>query len=86
MAAGCDRAGIIADPGRCGTATLVLGTKAVAAPSVTASSIIFLTVQPPTTPLALPYVSSITPGTGFTITSLNATDTSSVGWLIVDHS
>jgi len=86
MATGCDRCGLIADTGRAGTATLVLGTKAVAAPSVTASSIIILTVQPGASPLALPYVSSITPGTGFTITSLNLTDTATVGWWIVDHS
>lgn len=86
MAAGCDRAGIVADAGRCGTATLVLGVKAVAAPAVTANSIIFLTPQPGAAPLALAYVSSVTPGTGFTITSLNLTDTATVGWFIVDHS
>jgi len=85
MAAGCDRAGSLADSGRCGLATLVLGTKTVAAPLVTANSVIFLTPQSGTAPLALPYVSSVTAGTGFTITSLNATDTATVGWLIVDH-
>lgn len=84
--AGCDRCGWQADSGRAGTATLVLGTKAVAAPLVTANSIVMVTVQPGATPLALPYVSSITPGTGFTITSLSLTDTAVVGWLIVDHS
>jgi hypothetical protein len=83
---GCDRAGFQADTGRAGSATLALGTKAVAAPLVTANSLIFLTVQPSTVPLALPYVSSVTPGTGFTITSLNLTDTATVGWFIVDHS
>jgi hypothetical protein len=82
---GCDRAGYQADTGRAGTAALVLGTKTVAAPLVTANSIIFLTVQPGASPLALPYVSSVTPGTGFTITSLSVTDTATVGWLIVDH-
>lgn len=82
---GCDRAGYQADAGRAGTATLVLGTVTVAAPLVTANSVIFLTVQPGASPLALPYVSSKTPGTGFTITSLNLTDTATVGWLIVDH-
>jgi len=86
MVAGCDRTGWQVDAGRAGTAVLVLGVKAVAAPSVTANSIIFLTVQPGTSPLALPYVSGITPGVGFTITSLNLTDTAAVGWLIVDHS
>ena len=86
MAAGCDRAGWQMDAGRSGTATLVLGTKAVSAPAVTANSIVVITVQPGAVPLALPYVSSITPGTGFTITSLNLTDTAVVGWIIVDHS
>lgn len=83
--AGCDRAGYQADVGRAGTATLVLGTVTVAAPLVTANSVIFLTVQPGASPLALPYVSSKTAGTGFTITSLNLTDTATVGWLIVEH-
>lgn len=85
MTAGCDRAGSLADSGRCGTAALVLGTVTVAAPSVTANSVIFLTIQPGATPLALPYVSSKTAGTGFTITSLNLSDTATVGWFIVEH-
>jgi hypothetical protein len=66
-----------------GTATLALGTVIVAAPAVTASSVILLTVQPGSSPLALPYVSSKTPGTGFTITSLSALDVSTVAWMIV---
>ena len=86
MAAGCDRAGLLADPGRCGVATLVLGVVSVAAPSVTANSVIFLTVQPAVAPLAVCWVSSITAGTGFNITSLNLTDTAHVGWFIVEHS
>jgi len=81
--AGCDRLGPVADAGRAGVATLALGTVTVAAPSITANSVIILTPQ--TVPLALPYVSSKTPGTGFTITSLNLTDTATVGWLIVEH-
>lgn len=83
MAAGCDRMGAQVDAGRAGTATLALGTVTVAAPAVTANSVILLTPQ--TLPLGLPYVSSKTPGTGFTITSLSATDTATVGWLIVEH-
>ena len=83
--AGCDRSGWQADIGRIGTATLVLGVKAVAAPAVTANSIIFLTPQVGIAPLAACYVSSVTPGVGFTITSLVLTDTATVGWLIVDH-
>ena len=86
MAAGCDRAGLVADAGRAGTATLVLGVATVSAPSVTNNSLIFLTVQPSVAPLAVVWVSSITPGTGFNITSLNLTDTAHVGWFIVEHS
>lgn len=85
MTAGCDRCGSVVDAGRSGTATLALGTVTVSAPAVTANSLIFLTPQPGTLPLALPWVSAITPGTGFTISSLSATDTAKVGWLIVEH-
>jgi adhesin HecA-like repeat protein len=85
LMAGCDRCGWLADAGRAGTATLVLGTVTVAAPAVTANSVIILTVQPGGTPLALPYVSGKTPGTGFTITSLSLSDTATIGWLIIDH-
>jgi hypothetical protein len=81
--AGCDRMGPTADSGRAGVATLVLGTKTVAAPAVTANSVIILTPQ--SLPSALPYVSGIVPGTGFTITSLSLADTATVGWLIVEH-
>jgi len=66
-----------------GTATLAAGTVTVAAPQVTASSGIYLTPQPGTAPLALPYISSKTPGTGFTITSLSALDASTVAWVII---
>jgi len=58
----------------------------VSAPSVTSNSVVFLTPQSGGAPLALPWVSSKTAGTGFTITSLNATDTATVGWFIVEHS
>jgi len=82
--AGCDRCGSRVDAGRAGTAVLVLGTVNVAAPSVTAASLIFIAVQPGAVPLALPYVSSKTPGTGFTVTSLSLTDTATVAWWIVE--
>lgn len=84
MAAGCDRSGWHVDSGRAGTATLALGTKVVSAPVVTANSLIFLTPQSGTAPLALPYVSAVTPGTGFTITSLSLTDTATIAWLIIE--
>jgi hypothetical protein len=83
--AGCDRLGPQADNGRSGTATLVLGTVTVAASLADADSLIFLTPQAGATPLALPYVSAVTPGTGFTITSLSLTDTAKIGWLIIEH-
>jgi hypothetical protein len=66
-----------------GTAALALGTVTVAAPQVTANSVILLTVQSLGGTLGLPYVSSRTPGTGFTITSLSALDTSTVAWVII---
>jgi hypothetical protein len=66
-----------------GTATLVAGTATVAAPQVTASSVIQVTPQPGTAPLALPWVSAKTPGTGFVVTSLNVADVAVVGWEVV---
>jgi len=77
---GCDRAGFQSDTGRAGLATLALGTVTVAAALITAASIVLLTPQSGGAPLALPWVSARTAGTGFTITSLNATDTAKVGW------
>lgn len=84
MAAGCDRLGIVPDAGRSGTVSLIAGTVTVAAPAVTASTLILLTSQPGTAPLALAWVSNINPGTGFTITSLNVTDTSKIAWFLVN--
>src|ERR1700677_1477970 len=66
-----------------GPAPLAAGAVPLAAPQVTASSGIYLTPQPGTAPLALPYISSKTPGTGFTITSLSALDASTVAWVII---
>jgi hypothetical protein len=67
-----------------GTAVLVAGTVTVSHPRVTARSLIFLTAQSPGgTPDAL-RVSARTPGTSFTITSANAADTSTVGYLIIE--
>lgn len=65
-----------------GIARLTLGTVTVASTAVTAQSAIGLTVQPGSTPLSLPFVSSITPGVGFTITSLSALDAAFVLWVI----
>jgi hypothetical protein len=70
---------------RMGTAVLN-GTSAVSvtAAAVTAASRIFLTIQAPGGTPGAPYVNTITPGTGFTVKS-SAADTSTVAWLLVDH-
>ncbi len=69
-----------------GAATLVAGTKVVTTSRVTANSRVLLTVQSlgtVTAPKAIA-VTARTPGTSFTITSADNTDTSVVGWLIVE--
>jgi hypothetical protein len=69
-----------------GTATLVAGTATVAATSITAGSIIMLTVQSlgtVTVPQAT-WTSTKTAGAGFDITSADPTDTSTVGWFIIN--
>jgi len=67
-----------------GKATLSGGTVAVALPAVTANSLIFLTAQSPGGTLGAVYVSARTPGTSFTITSLNVLDTSVVAWMLIE--
>ena len=69
-----------------GVATLVAGTATVANTSVTATSRIFITVQSlgtVTSPKALA-VTARTVGTSFTITSEDATDTSTVAYEIFE--
>lgn len=67
-----------------GTATLAGGTATVSTTKITASSRVFLTAQSTGgTPGAL-RVSARTAGTSFTITSSSGTDTSTVGWLIME--
>jgi hypothetical protein len=69
-----------------GVAVLVTGVKVVSTTKVTANSRIFLTVQVLGTvaaPKAIA-VTARTAGTSFTITSSDATDTSSIGWLIIE--
>lgn len=70
---------------RMGTATLN-GTTAVtvATTAITAKSRVFLTVQSPGGTPGAHYVNSITAGTSFTIKS-EAGDTSTVAWLLIDH-
>ena len=69
-----------------GTATLN-GTTAVpvATTAIDADSVVLLTVQPGTAPAGIPWVSSITPGTGFSVKSTNSADTAVVvAWSIVE--
>jgi hypothetical protein len=66
-----------------GIAVLALGRVTVAAPQVTADSVIMLTVQSLGGTLGLPYVSARTPGTGFQIGSLSLLDSSTVAWTII---
>ena len=67
---------------RMGTATLVAGVATVNNTSITANTRIFLTKEG--TLSAVIRVSARTPGTSFTITSGNNTDTSQVHWMLVE--
>jgi hypothetical protein len=71
---------------RMGTAVLN-GTTAVvvSTTAVTSKSRIFLTIQTPGGTPASPYVSAMIPGTSFNVKSTGASDTSTVAWLIVNH-
>lgn len=72
---------------KAGTATLVAGTVTVANTNVTANSIILLggTVGAVAANAGALFISSATVGTGFTIKSTNAADTSTVGYVIVEQ-
>ena len=83
--AGCDRVGVYADMGQAGVAALVAGHVDVAAPMVNAKSLVLLTPQPGPAPQGVPFVSSVTPGVGFTITSSSPAGTANIGWLILEH-
>lgn len=67
-----------------GTATLVSGSVAVTLPAVTAQSAILVSRMAPSGTLGELAVPSVTPGTGFTISSSAAGDNSSVAWLVLD--
>jgi hypothetical protein len=63
------------------------GTTAVAVATnvVDADSVIQLTVQPGTAPVGQAWISSVTPGTGFSVKSTSSSDTAVVvGWSIVE--
>jgi len=69
-----------------GTVTLN-GTTAVtvSTAAVDASSLILLTVQPGAVPAGIPYVASITNGSGFTVKSTSGSDTAVVAaWYITE--
>jgi hypothetical protein len=69
-----------------GTVTLN-GTAAVtvATAAVDSTSLVLLTVQPGTAPVGLPYVASVTSGSGFAVKSTSASDTATVvAWAIVE--
>jgi hypothetical protein len=69
-----------------GTVTLN-GTTAVtvSTAAVDSTSLVMLTVQPGTAPVGLPYVASVTSGSGFTVKSTSASDTAvNVAWAIVE--
>lgn len=70
---------------RAGTATLVAGTVDVANTSVTANSLIFLTVRALGGTIGIPYTSNIVAGTGFTVNSSSILDTSLVSWIIFEQ-
>ena len=67
-----------------GTAVLVAGTVTVANATVTANSLVLMSVQTPGGTQGNLSV-AVTAGTGFVITSDNALDTSTVGYIIVDN-
>ncbi|MFF3190565.1 glycosyl hydrolase family 28-related protein [Streptomyces misionensis] len=69
---------------RMGTATLVGGTVTVNTTAIAAASVVQLTIQTPGGTVGSVYVNARTPGTSFVIKSTSASDTSTVGWRIVD--
>lgn len=57
----------------------------VATAEVDGNSLVLITVQPGSAPAGIPWVSSITPGTGFAVQSTSGSDTSAViGWYLVE--
>ena len=68
--------------GTAGSVTLTGTTPvSVTAPATGVSSLIFLTIQSEAGTAGIPYVVAKTPGSGFTVASTSAADTSVVAWL-----
>lgn len=71
------------DPPR-GRATLNgLTAVPVACPSITATSLIFITIRVPVGSLGIVWVASITAGVGFSLGTI-ALNTSEVSWMVID--
>lgn len=68
---------------RMGTATLASGTVTVALPSVGSGSVVLVSRVTPSGTLGHLAVPTITPGSGFTITSSSAGDNSLVSYLVL---
>jgi len=66
-----------------GAATLSAGAATVAAAAVRAGSIIILTAVPPLSAPGALAIASVTPGTGFTVSSTSGTDASAFTWCIL---
>ncbi|WP_330349698.1 glycosyl hydrolase family 28-related protein [Streptomyces sp. NBC_00582] len=71
---------------RMGTAVMAAGTVTVNTTAIAASSVVQLTIQTPGGTVGSPYVNARTAGTSFVIKSTSASDTSTVGWRILDPS
>ncbi|MFJ2567869.1 glycosyl hydrolase family 28-related protein [Streptomyces sp. NPDC087568] len=71
---------------RMGTAVLVAGTVTVNTTAITANSVVQLTIQTPGGTVGSVYVNARVAGTSVTIKSTSASDTSTVGWRILDPS
>lgn len=69
---------------RAGTATLVAGTVTVANTSITANTLVLLTSNVNGGTAGFLRCTAKTVGTSFVITSSNASDTSTVGWFLVE--
>jgi len=69
----------------CGRATLTAGTVTVSTTKATSTCEIFLTDRGGTvTNLGTVYISAVSSGTSFTITSTNILDASTISWLIIE--
>ncbi|WP_073946532.1 glycosyl hydrolase family 28-related protein [Streptomyces kebangsaanensis] len=71
---------------RMGTAVLAAGTVTVNTTAIATGSVVQLTVQTPGGTVGTPYVNARTAGISFVIKSTSASDTSTVGWRILDPS